>query len=182
MRSIAAAIFALIAAANFALIAAAPGLAWGQVAVRPIGGAPLNHLRIDGDSFSAGPAGNAGAARDVRTQWELGAEVSRQPASRDMDARTAARHGRWFLFAAAGGQAVGLNMQPAAGGSRWSSGSASTMINDGQAGFGWRRGSAQAAFGYVHREISGQDFDPYSARTRNLSDSMVGLSFSLHSR
>ena len=172
-----------VAAAIAALVALTPGLARGQVAVRPIGGAPLNHLRLDDNSFAqAANTSPSAPTRDMRTQWELGAEVSRKPASRDMDARTEPRRGRWFLFAAAGGQAVGLNMQPTTGGSRWSSGSASTMINDGQAGFGWRRGGTQAAFGYVHREISAHEFDPYSVRMRNLSDSMVGLSFSLHSR
>jgi hypothetical protein len=167
--------------------AALPVAAWGQVAVQPLNSSPLGHLRLNAgwttnpDTLSSPSGGPSNSPQDPRTQWELAAQMSRRSASRDMDRSSGQDHGRWFLFAAAGGQAVGWTMSPGApGDTRWASGSASTMINDGQAGVGWRRGIMQASVGYVHREVSGRDFDPYSTRLGKVSDSMVGLSFSLH--
>ena len=172
------------------LLTTTPITAWGQVAVQPLGETPLSHLRL-GPGWTADPNSSTSrfsatpdAAHDPRTQWELGAQVSQKSASNNMDERANQGRGRWLLFVAASGRAAGLNMSPAGvgGGSTWSSGSASNMINDGQAGIGWRKAGMQASIGYVHREINGRAFDPYAAHTRNLSDSMVGLSFSLHSR
>jgi hypothetical protein len=166
------------------MLGALPAAAWGQIALQPSGGAALDHLKLNWTTGPNAPSTTTnaalGAEHDPRTQWELGARISARPASRDMDRTPDPAHARWFLFAAAGGQAVGWTLSPGApGDSRWSSGSASTMVNDGQAGVGWRRGSVQASVGYVHREVSGRNFDPYSTRVGKVSDSMVGLSFSL---
>jgi hypothetical protein len=169
---------------GFALWGLAAHTAAAQVALTPLGISQPGHLRLNDalPSRFSGASTQTEGAKDPRTQWELGAEISPEP--RGMDKTSPNGKGRWFVFAAAGGRAVGLNMSPtgAPGAARWSSGSTSTLINDGQAGVGWRRGAMQASFGYVHRDISGSTFDPYAAHTRNLSDSMVGLSFSLHSR
>ncbi|THD58973.1 lipid A-modifier LpxR family protein [Phenylobacterium sp.] len=87
--------------------------------------------------------------------------------------------GRWYLFAAATGRAVGLNMTH--GDSGWdragfSTDATSTLIGDAQVGVGWRKGSMQTSLGYIHREVKGQNMlfgvDPGS-------DSMVAFSLSI---
>ena len=91
--------------------------------------------------------------------------------------------GRWYIYAAASGKAVGLNMLRGEGGdwrrAGWSSDPAARMIAGAQAGVAWRKGPMQAAFGYLQRrakvrkEVEGVD-------TR--ADSMVAFSFSLTPR
>jgi hypothetical protein len=169
---------------GFAVCGLAAHPAAAQLTLAPLGPSQPGHPQVNDTlpSRFSGASSQTVGAKDPRTQWELGAEIS--PGPRGMDKSNPDGKGRWFLFAAAGGRAVGLNMSPAGDpdASRWSSGSTSTLVNDGQAGVGWRHGGVQASFGYVHRDISGTTFDPYAAHTRSLSDSMVGLSFSLHSR
>lgn len=66
--------------------------------------------------------------------------------------------GRWYLFAAASGRAVGYNFLR--GGDGWRRSGVSTddgaFIGDAQAGVAWRKGKLQASFGYVHREVKAQ--------------------------
>lgn len=99
---------------------------------------------------------------------EAGAMVRYGPGARDdkvverlrqlgvQDGATYGDQGRWYLFAAASGRAVGLNMlSDTRGGLRntgWSTDTAAT-IGDAQVGVGWRRGATQASFGYLHREL-----------------------------
>jgi hypothetical protein len=87
--------------------------------------------------------------------------------------------GRWYLFAAASGRAVGLNMLHSDMG--WdraglSTDQTSSLIGDTQVGVGWRKGDVQTSFGYIHREVKGQNIlwgvDPGS-------DSMVAFSLSV---
>ena len=64
--------------------------------------------------------------------------------------------GRWYLFAAASGRAVGLNVQRSNGG--WgnrglSTDTSSALINDLQAGVGWRKGSVQASLAWMRRKV-----------------------------
>jgi hypothetical protein len=67
--------------------------------------------------------------------------------------------GRWYLFAAASGRAVGLNMLHSDTGwdRAWSQDATSTIVGDAQAGVGWRKGPVQASFGYMHRQVKGQN-------------------------
>lgn len=74
--------------------------------------------------------------------------------------------GRWYVFAAGTGRAVGMNFLPGENG--WTragmSHDAGAFIGDAQVGVAWRRGPLQASFGYVHREIEaeglrGEGFD-----------------------
>lgn len=90
--------------------------------------------------------------------------------------------GRWYLFAAASGRAVGLNMlHDAAGG--WdralSTDSTSKLVGDTQVGLGWRKGALQTSFGYVHRKVKGAHvmygIDPHD-------DDMVAFSLSVKPR
>jgi hypothetical protein len=64
--------------------------------------------------------------------------------------------GRFYLFAAVRGQAVGLNMQRSGLGFRrdgWSTDVSSALIGDGQVGVGWRKGAVEADLGYVRRGV-----------------------------
>ena len=89
--------------------------------------------------------------------------------------------GRFYLFAAVQGQAVGLNMQEAGGVLRrmgWTTDAASAMIGDGQVGVGWRKGGVEASFGYVHRGIHVKDA-PFGA-SDSYADDMAALAFTYH--
>jgi len=131
---------------------------------------------------NAGGTAEAGAM--VRFGSDLGSRFAKKLGLHEVDGSTFADRGRWYLFAAASGQAVGLNMAPGAPGmprSSWSSESTSALISDAQAGVGWRRGDMQASFGYVHREIKGQTPTDFSgANPAKISDSMVAFSLSIH--
>jgi hypothetical protein len=86
--------------------------------------------------------------------------------------------GRWYLFAAVGGRAVGFNMQQDPGGALrragWSTDPASALIGDGQLGVGWRKGDMQASLGYVHRQVKFQT--GVDGTTQGWTDSMAALS------
>lgn len=67
--------------------------------------------------------------------------------------------GRWYLFAAASGRAVGLNMLRGDGGwdrAGWSTDTSSKLIGDAQIGVGFRKGAMQTSFGLIHREVKGE--------------------------
>jgi hypothetical protein len=63
--------------------------------------------------------------------------------------------GRWYVFAAADGRAVGLNILRGENG--WSrqglTTDAAAVIGEAQVGVGWRKGAMQASFGVLHREM-----------------------------
>ena len=96
------------------------------------------------------------------------------------DGRRFGDRGRWYVFAAASGQAVGLNMLRGEDGD-WSragftADNNSKLIGDRQGGVAWRKGAMQASFGYVHRSIKSKDQLMGMATQK---DEMVALSFSL---
>jgi len=96
------------------------------------------------------------------------------------DGRAFGNRGRWYVFAAASGQAVGLNMLRNQDGD-WSRAGFTTdnnskLIGDGQAGLAWRKGPMQASFGYVHRSIKAKDHIMGMATQK---DEMVAMTFSL---
>ncbi len=87
--------------------------------------------------------------------------------------------GRWYLFAAASGRAVGMNMLHGDQGwnrAGWSTDATSTLTGDTQVGVGWRKGDMQTSFGYIHRDLKGQNtlfgVDPKA-------DSIVAFSLSI---
>ncbi|MDP3175286.1 MAG: DUF2219 family protein [Phenylobacterium sp.] len=91
-------------------------------------------------------------------------------------------HGRWYLFAAASGRAVGLNMLRSDDGwdrAGWSTDPSSALIGDAHVGIGYRRGAMQTSLGYVHREVKGQHMI-FGQETRD--DSMVAFSLSIKPR
>ena len=88
--------------------------------------------------------------------------------------------GRWYLFVAASGRAIGLNMlhNDTTGWDRagWSQDSASTLVGDAQVGVGFRKGPMQTSLGYIHREVKGQN-QLWGIDAR--ADSMVAFSLSI---
>ena len=86
------------------------------------------------------------------------------------DGRAFGDQGRWYLFAAVSGKAVGLNVTRGDDGdwrrAGWSADPSSALVGDGQLGIGWRKGGMQAAFGYVHREIKVQQLAPRRRQRR----------------
>ncbi len=101
---------------------------------------------------------------------------------RDMGVKDGARFGdkgRWYLFAAASGQAVGLNMLPGEGGwdrAGWSTDVASALVGDAQVGVGFRKGDMQSSFGVIHREVKGRHM-VWGQQTRD--DTVAAFTFSL---
>ncbi len=64
---------------------------------------------------------------------------------------------RWYIFAAASGRAVGLNMLHNQGGwdkAGWTTDPTSELVGDGQIAIAWRKGPYQSAIGILTREVS----------------------------
>jgi hypothetical protein len=94
-----------------------------------------------------------------------------------------AGRGHWYLFAAASGRAVGMNMTSTAQGqlqrAGWSAEGTSRLIGDAQAGVGWRQGDVQASFGYVHRTVTSASPVATGLDGPSYQDSMVAVSLSV---
>ena len=125
-----------------------------------------------------GAGGSAEAGATVRFGKKMGDRVVNSLGVQD--GRQFGQRGRWYVFAAASGQAVGLNMLRGGDGD-WSRAGVTTdtsskLVGDGQAGVAWRKGAMQASFGYVHRSIKAKDQIMGMATQK---DEMVAFSFSL---
>jgi hypothetical protein len=95
------------------------------------------------------------------------------------DGRRFGDTGRWYLFAAASGRAVGLNMLHGEGGwarAGWTTDQASTLVGDAQVGVGFRKGPMQTSFGVLHREVKGEHL--YWG-TANKPDTVAGITFAI---
>jgi len=87
--------------------------------------------------------------------------------------------GRWYMFAAANGRAVGLNMMHNEQGwnrDGWSTDATGALVGDAQVGVGWRKGQMQSSFGVIHREVKGQHM-VFGQTTRD--DTVAAFTFSL---
>jgi hypothetical protein len=161
------------------------------------GAQPLAFRPGEGVDLSAGDVGirlapwAAAAPGPDRQASGLGASVRVQSADGALKDKLAALgvkdgasiygdQGRFYLFAAVRGQAVGMNMQTAGGLHRtgWSTDTASALVGDGQVGVGWRKGEMEAAFGYVHRGIQIRNA-PLGA-SNSYADDMAALSLTFH--
>jgi hypothetical protein len=125
-----------------------------------------------------GAGGSAEAGATVRFGKKMGNQVVDSLGVQD--GRQFGQRGRWYVFAAASGQAVGMNMLRGSEGD-WSgagvtSDASSKLVGDGQAGVAWRKGPMQASFGYVHRKIKAKDVIMGMATQK---DEMLAFSFSL---
>jgi hypothetical protein len=131
---------------------------------------------------------NAGGTAEAGAMVRLGADLGDRMMSRlgfhAADTSSFAGRGRWFLFAAASGRAVGLNMLPTAQGGLqrggWSSEPTNALVSDAQAGLGWSRGMVQASFGYVHRSVKSQAPLAVGPAAGSYHDSMLAFSLSIH--
>jgi hypothetical protein len=136
---------------------------------------------------------SAGGSAEAGAMVQLGARLKDEVTDRleklgvrQVDGASFGGRGHWYLFAAASGRAVGLNMVSDRFGqlqrAGWSAEGASALIGDAQAGLGWRQGQVQAAFGYIHREI--RQFAPVTAGPvgTGVSDSMVAFSLTVRPR
>ncbi|MEW5685997.1 MAG: lipid A-modifier LpxR family protein [Pseudomonadota bacterium] len=86
--------------------------------------------------------------------------------------------GRWYLFAAASGRAVGLNMLRGENGwdrAGWTTDTTGALVGDAQVGVGWRKGEVQSSFGVIHREVKGKHM-VFGQQTRD--DTVAAFTFS----
>ena len=144
------------------------------------------------DSLDVDIAPHAGLGVSSRGgQAEGGATLTISPKTRgqaamerlrDIGVRDGAVYGdtgRWYLFAAASGQAVGLNMLHGENGwdrAGWSTDSTGALVGDAQIGVGWRKGDGQASFGVIHREVKGNHMI-WAQDTRD--DTVAAFTFSI---
>jgi hypothetical protein len=129
---------------------------------------------------------NVGNSAEAGATLTLGQKGDRIAAGLDSlgvrDGSVFGGQGRWYVFAAASGRAMGFNMlkDGANGLNRsWSQDSSSTLVGDAQLGVGWRKGPMQTSFGYIHREVKG-DHMIWGQETK--ADSMVAFSLSIKPR
>ncbi len=95
------------------------------------------------------------------------------------DGRAYGNQGRWYLFAAASGRAVGLNvLHTDSGWNRegWTTDASTALIGDAHVGVGYRKGPMQTSFGYIHREVKGEHMI-FGERTHE--DSVVAFSLTI---
>ena len=128
---------------------------------------------------AAGGSAEAGATVRLGKKKNMGDRVNDALGVREGDEAFGDR-GRWYIFAAASGRAVGFNMLRGQNGD-WSRAgltqdTTSRLIGDSQAGVAWRRGPMQASLGYIHREIKAKEGIMGLATQK---DDVVALSFSL---
>ena len=127
----------------------------------------------------AGGSAEAGATVRLGTKKNMGDRVTDALGVREGGEAFGTR-GRWYIYAAASGRAVGFNMLRGQNGDWLRAGLSqdvtSRLIGDSQAGVAWRKGPMQASFGYIHREIRAKEVVLGLATQK---DDVVALSFSL---
>jgi hypothetical protein len=129
--------------------------------------------------------GSAGAGATIRFGQDVEDEVADRLTDalglNTVDGASFKGRGRWYVFAAADGRAVGLNVLRDRDGdwSRrgWSSDAASSLVSEAQVGVGWRKGAMQASFGYLHREIKVDGI--HNAETTKMDDGAIAFSLSI---
>jgi hypothetical protein len=123
--------------------------------------------------------GSAEAGATLRLMQRDASAAERLASLGVRDGSTFGDRGRWYLFAAASGRAVGLNMLHNEGGwdrAGWTTDQTSSLIGDAQVGVGFRKGPMQTSLGYIHREVKGAHMI-WGQDTR--ADSMVAFSLSV---
>jgi hypothetical protein len=133
---------------------------------------------------------NAGGSAEAGAMVRFGSKLDNGAVERlvsglgihAVDGATYGDQGRWYLFAAASGRALGLNMtrDNKTGDMRrsgWSIDPSTALIGDSQVGLGWRKGSMQASVGYLYREVKNE----FGVRGADLGgDSRVAFSLTIH--
>jgi hypothetical protein len=131
---------------------------------------------------SAGGSAEAGATLTIGPKPEDAGLAEKLGGALGLrDASSFGGAGRWYVFAAASGRAVGLSLaarDPQAGWARTQDQS-SALIGDAQVGVGWRKGDVATSLGYVHRSIKGEHM---LSGEPSQDDSMVAFSLSVKPR
>jgi hypothetical protein len=89
---------------------------------------------------------------------------------------------RWYLFAAASGRAVGMNLTNSEGDWRragMSQDNANALIGDTQAGVGWRKGPMTASVGYIRRDVKIRQGLEGLMGAGDRGDNLVAVAFSI---
>jgi hypothetical protein len=126
----------------------------------------------------AGDSAEAGATIELSKADQAGEKLQAMGVK---DGAAFGSRGRWYLFAAASGRAVGYNMLHGDNGwdRGWSTDPTSKLVGDTQVGVGWRKGPMQTSVGYVHRKVKGAHImygiDPHD-------DDMVAFTLSVRPR
>jgi len=106
---------------------------------------------------SLGGSAEAGARMELSRKLDDDADAKLK-AMGVRDGASFGDRGRWYLFAAASGKAVGLNMMRGESGwdrAGWTMDPQSTLISDAQVGVSWRRDHVATSLGVIHREVKG---------------------------
>ena len=128
---------------------------------------------------------SVGTTAEAGAMLRIGRDIVDRLGVKTVNSREISHQGHWFLFAAASGRAVGLNMMQTDQGVQragWSAETSSALISDAQAGLGWRLGPMQASVGYVHRSVKSDTLVTTPTGPANYHDSMVAFSLSLGGR
>jgi hypothetical protein len=146
-------------------------------------------VRLDTNAFNIDVSPHAGlGVSNFGTSAEAGAtlRVSRDRQAAEKlkamgvgDGASFGDKGRWYLFAAASGRAVGMNMLHGDNGwnrAGWTTDATSSLVGDAQLGVGFRKGPMQTSFGYIHREVKGQHMI-FGQETKQ--DSLLAFSLSI---
>lgn len=120
-------------------------------------------LEFDVSPHAGVGMGSRGGSAEAGATLTVGQKRERQAveALKDLGVREGAEYGdkgRWYLFAAASGRAVGLNMMRNEGDwnrAGWSTDDTGELVGDAQVGVAWRKGDMQSSFGVIHREVRG---------------------------
>ena len=95
------------------------------------------------------------------------------------DGKAYGDQGRWYLFAAASGRAVGLNVLRNGNGwdgQGWTTDPSSALVGHAHVGVAYRKGAMQTSFGYIHREVKGEHM-VFNQETKE--DSVLAFTFSI---
>ncbi len=126
---------------------------------------------------------NYGGSAEAGAQVKISRDEKAARKLREMgisDGAAFGDRGRWYLYGAVSGRAVGLNMLRGDGGgwnkAGWTTDATSGLMGDVQMGVGWRKGIVQSSLRLIHREVKGQHMI-WGQQTRD--DSMVAFSLSI---
>ncbi|MGA0605600.1 lipid A-modifier LpxR family protein [Phenylobacterium sp. VNQ135] len=141
-------------------------------------------LQFDVSPHAGVGVGSRGGSAEAGATLTVGQKREKQAveALKDIGVREGTEYGdkgRWYLFAAASGRAVGLNMLRNEG--DWSRGDWTTddtgeLVGDAHVGVGWRKGDMQSSFGVIHREVKGNHM-VFGQHTRD--DTVAAFTFSI---
>lgn len=141
-------------------------------------------LEFDVEPHAGVGVGSRGGSAEAGATLTVGQKRERQAveALKDLGVRDGLEYGdkgRWYLFAAASGRAVGLNMLRGEGGwdrAGWSTDDTGELVGDAHLGVGWRKGDVQSSFGVIHREVRGNHMT-FGQPTRD--DTVAAFTFSI---